>query len=518
MLANGWVADDAYITFRVVDNFIHGYGLRWNIDERVQVYTHPLWMLLHIPFYAAFGNIYVVTIVLSALCGLAAVWMITRITQASLWSKALLVMLPVVLSRTFSDFVICGLENPLSFLLIAWLAYEWFQPGETFRLYRFYFIVALLLLTRLDNVMIILPALAWTTWQHRRRLRIEKLLLAFSPLILWWLFCLFYYGFVFPNTKYAKLNTGIAPESYIVQGWHYIGEFFFYDFFSFALIVAAVGYGLWRSIRRRDAGSARIGLLALGCLLHILYVVYVGGDFMNGRFFANAFIVAIIILYLLWHGISYQRSFTILFCSVTATLIGTYILAPTVENPTDYTAHYGIVDERAYYYSATGLLSDQDYFLRLRPKGIRGWIVYQEGDDPARHALLFDDNPEQSWIHEPALLGLDSIGVFGYYLGPKAIIIDNLALADPLLARLPAADPYHWRIGHFTREISQGYWHARRTGDLSQMDPDLAFYYQELRRVVSGDLWDKDRLLAILGFQLGFYDSYRNRYLIRQRS
>ena len=45
-LANAWLGDDAYITFRVVWNFIHGYGLTFNPDERVQAYTHPLWMLV----------------------------------------------------------------------------------------------------------------------------------------------------------------------------------------------------------------------------------------------------------------------------------------------------------------------------------------------------------------------------------------------------------------------------------------------------------------------------------------
>jgi hypothetical protein len=43
---NSWLSDDAYVTFRTVDNFMYGYGLTWNVDERVQVYTHPLWMLL----------------------------------------------------------------------------------------------------------------------------------------------------------------------------------------------------------------------------------------------------------------------------------------------------------------------------------------------------------------------------------------------------------------------------------------------------------------------------------------
>ena len=56
-----WVAEDAFITFRSVDNMLAGYGPVWNIGERVQVYTHPLWYILlvignfiaHSPYYVA---------------------------------------------------------------------------------------------------------------------------------------------------------------------------------------------------------------------------------------------------------------------------------------------------------------------------------------------------------------------------------------------------------------------------------------------------------------------------------
>ena len=46
LLRTTWVCDDAFITLRTIDNLVHGYGLRWNVDERVQSFTHPLWMLL----------------------------------------------------------------------------------------------------------------------------------------------------------------------------------------------------------------------------------------------------------------------------------------------------------------------------------------------------------------------------------------------------------------------------------------------------------------------------------------
>ena len=46
LVRNAWLCEDAFITYRVVDNWTRGYGLRWNTVERVQVYTHPLWTLL----------------------------------------------------------------------------------------------------------------------------------------------------------------------------------------------------------------------------------------------------------------------------------------------------------------------------------------------------------------------------------------------------------------------------------------------------------------------------------------
>ena len=47
-LANAWVCDDAYITFRSIDNLVNGLGPVWNAGERVQAFTHPLWFLLRI--------------------------------------------------------------------------------------------------------------------------------------------------------------------------------------------------------------------------------------------------------------------------------------------------------------------------------------------------------------------------------------------------------------------------------------------------------------------------------------
>src|SRR3954470_21478862 len=51
ILHAAWLCEDAFITLRSVDNWVNGYGLRWNIAERVQSYTHPLWLLCLTPVY-----------------------------------------------------------------------------------------------------------------------------------------------------------------------------------------------------------------------------------------------------------------------------------------------------------------------------------------------------------------------------------------------------------------------------------------------------------------------------------
>ena len=45
LFRTAWISDDALISFRTVLNVTHGYGLTFNIVERVQTFTHPLWSL-----------------------------------------------------------------------------------------------------------------------------------------------------------------------------------------------------------------------------------------------------------------------------------------------------------------------------------------------------------------------------------------------------------------------------------------------------------------------------------------
>ena len=63
-------------------------------------------------FTLVIGNIYRLTIVLSATCGVIAVVLLCRMVPASRWHRALLVIAPLTLSRTFDDWVIWTRKPP----------------------------------------------------------------------------------------------------------------------------------------------------------------------------------------------------------------------------------------------------------------------------------------------------------------------------------------------------------------------------------------------------------------------
>ena len=79
-----WLGDDSFITFRTLDNFLNGYGLRWNIDERVQSYTNPLWMFYVLPFYAVTGDIYYAALIASLILASLMMYIVVKKNQGDL--------------------------------------------------------------------------------------------------------------------------------------------------------------------------------------------------------------------------------------------------------------------------------------------------------------------------------------------------------------------------------------------------------------------------------------------------
>ena len=117
LLRTAWLGDDAFITFRTVMNATHGHGLTFNIGERVQSYTHPLWLLLLTGAFLVVGNVYYAAFLVSIGVSLAVFWLALR--QAATRMQVWIVVAVLLGSRAFVDYSTSGLENPLSNLLLV---------------------------------------------------------------------------------------------------------------------------------------------------------------------------------------------------------------------------------------------------------------------------------------------------------------------------------------------------------------------------------------------------------------
>ena len=134
-LRRAWISDDAFITFRTIDNFLHGYGLVWNIGERVQTYTHPLWMLVLSAIGSITHELVFTSLALSISISLAVVLLvIMRIAVSPL--SALFVVVALALSNAFVDYSTSGLENALSHLLLVIFFVIFFNQNKSLKILK----------------------------------------------------------------------------------------------------------------------------------------------------------------------------------------------------------------------------------------------------------------------------------------------------------------------------------------------------------------------------------------------
>src|SRR5262245_46415181 len=164
LIRTAWLDDDAYITFRTVDNFLNGFGLRWNVANRVQAYTHPLWMFATAAVAAVTSEVYYASIFLSIVVSLSTMVLVLGRVTRTLPSAAFAIS-ALILSKAFVDYSTSGLENPLThLLLVLFIIVHGSLMAATYRLLALSVVTALLMLNRMDTGLLVLPALAIDVW------------------------------------------------------------------------------------------------------------------------------------------------------------------------------------------------------------------------------------------------------------------------------------------------------------------------------------------------------------------
>jgi arabinofuranosyltransferase len=290
LVRTAWMCDDAFITLRTVDNFVQGYGLVWNIGERVQAYTHPLWMFLLSAFYAFTREPYFTTLAISMALSLATVVLLLWTGRHHLFTLLLIGIISIG-SKAFADYSTLGLENPLAhLLLVAFFVLCLRQPPHPRYAFPLGALAGLIMLNRLDHGVLVIPALLAAAIQLPRRAAVTLLAAAGAPVAGWLLFSLVYYGFPFPNTFYAKQTLGIPRIEYLQRGVSYVADTAVVDGVTLLGITFAVGWAVWR--------RSVLTLLsaAAGILLYVLYVVWIVGDFMGGRMFSAPLAASLAVL------------------------------------------------------------------------------------------------------------------------------------------------------------------------------------------------------------------------------
>lgn len=480
VMRNAWLSDDVLITFRYLYNWLHGYGLVWNTPERVQAFTHPAWLFAMAPGYALSGAAYLTVLITSLACLLLSLRQIWRIAAQP--GQAVALVLILLSSRSWVDFSSSGLENPLSHLLILLFIGTWLRKDSAFRAFKLSLIASLLLLNRLDFALLLAPALLQVLGQDFSWRTLKQMLLGGLPLLFWELFSLIYYGFFLPNTYYAKAATALPRSWLLEQGLAYYADILQADF----IVLPVLGLLVLLVLRRRLTGK---GALGLGLVLYLLYILWIGGDFMSGRFFTVPFLWALALLA--------SKSWT---PPWTWALAGLLFLGGLVHPYAPLKIHKdyyadrrgneralygdGIVDEKGMAWARSGFL-------------LHGWKGEVAQVETAMAS--WGEMPEEIVLVEQQV----AVGMRGYERGPVVFIVDELALTDPLLARLPALRVPYWRIGHFFRRIPAGYLESVGKDQNLLEDPDLKTYYRRLRRVTEGDIWSGERWNEIWRFMSG---------------
>lgn len=492
LIKNSWMSDDGYITVHTVENFLHGCVLGFNCHERVQAYTHPLWMLLLLVGRGLSGESFYTVQFLSIVTSMAALTLVL-VTMVKTAPRVLLFGLLLFASASFLDFSSSGLENPLSHLCLAVVLYFYLSDHDVeYRIVGTSVGAGLLMLNRLDLALVVAPLVVQMIYTHGSSFPARRWFLllcpAYLPVLLWELFSLIYYGFAFPNSAYAKLNTGHPLWDRVSQGFLYLISVLQMDpLVPFLLVVTAVVVVLYHGLGPRFS-------VLLGTLLYATYTVWMGGDFMGGRFWTPmVFVWAVLIAStedVDGRVASYLGAVTLLLMLATQGLPWHSSLTPPGTNPMHLIDGRGVADERGYYNELTlaGVKSSRrppfHEWTRL------GRQLY--ADDRTVHAVF-------------------NLGIIGQAAGRHQHLVDLNALSDPLLARVPALRTMVLRPGHYQRHLPAGLMDSIATGKNHFQDPDLGRYWRRLMMVVRAPLFSPERWRVMINLWLGRYDHLVNR-------
>jgi len=294
--ARRWNLEDAFLNYRIVDQIRAGHGPVFNVGQRVEVGTSPLWLwtLVVVRTVVPFVKIELSAAFVGLVGTAAGLWW-AQLGASRLWgqgSERLLVPVGALVYAFLPpswDWATSGLENGMT---IAWLGALMLVLGTVARretavprgkLAALGVLVGLGPLLRPDLALATLTVTVALLWMIRPKLadmlRFLAALVALS--VLYEIFRAGYYATLVPNTALAKDASG----SYWHDGWNYLLDLVvpYRLLIPLAAAVAVLGFAFAKRSGLRRPGVVAVLAMPVAGALHALFMTKTGGDYLHAR-------------------------------------------------------------------------------------------------------------------------------------------------------------------------------------------------------------------------------------------
>ena len=429
-VSNKFIQDDAFISFRYVKNFVEGHGLVFNIGEKVEGYTNLLWVLILSGLLSLNIGIEEASQILSVLFGVIVLFATYKLSESIRINDSvevkkerktdknisegyfdLIAPILLVFTSSFIFWSVSGMETTMfiSFCLLGLYFYVHDRHKNSFN-YKYPLFFLLATLTRPEGLyffgLVIVHKFIYSLINNKQAFlkeflsvsNIKTYLVYIVPVLAYFAVRYSYYGYLFPNTYYAK--TGFS-SAYLNAGIDY-----FTNFLS-SYMVYGVLLVLPLFLLKRKEFRFEVSLFYLIVFAFLAYVISVGGDVLK----QNRFFLPILpLIYIL-----FAKFLTTMYLNLKMKS-GPGIAFGTVS---------AIVAVLCFYYYSSQkekLVSDiaSENGLVEKMKVTGTWF-----------------GNKQKELDRPLNLAATTIGAVSYFAGSQVNVIDLLGLTDKEIAHNP---------------------------------------------------------------------------------
>ena len=477
-------ADDGRIIFQVVENLYHGLGPVYTEGDRVQVHTSSIWTY-YMLFFRFFTSNYKVIVLLASIIPFAfiVIWF-----RAVYRRHSFLLLITLFLSNVLFSYWGSGLGNPLTYLLLTVLFYAFIKENTKL----FIFIAALMLANRLDAITYIAPFSAFFILKHSFKQNLINFIKFGWPFYLHLLFAFIYFGSIFPNSYYAKIDSvGISMMERILTFVKYHWTVIYRSPLDFLFLLSP--FLLFFIFREEfsPARKAKAILSLIACFLVQFYVFWIGSDHLHPRLLGVPMFLSLLVI-IEFYAPLIHKDFNLNSKSTSIPVILTFIILIAIAGFSTFIPlkKLDLMDHKDHRGGAAKFNNSI---------GQSGSFLVHDAQMTVAHNRL-TKREEYDYLTRPKksphLVSFVAEAGTILKVGSNVHMVDYMGLGDPLMSRIKTTQK-HYAPGHNYRPIPRGYPETLMEGTNKIIHPEIAAYYDKLKHVISGKLFSASRFKDI---------------------